>query len=365
MNDTDQTSALHVRLLRSGGESVQIDEWGPRHPGDVLWVDVPWSADVAEVARRLGGLDPRLSSEIVSDLLEPDPLARAIDLGNGLRHVSLIGLHVPEGWREESDCPRHVVFQMIEVVNGPGWIVTCWHRSRHTDGMTNRDEWDEPVLRGVEHAVLQRWETGTLRTAGDVGTALALELTSRYKHTQRALDRWVQDWERLVHGGEVIEQDERDSLKRLLALVNESRRHLAAFNNARSAAHDGRWFADADPELDKLADDALDRTLDRLRMLFDGIRADLDLVCMETLAHQARLAEERASSERKFQEGVGRITALLLVPTLIAGVFGANTWLPGGGTKDGFDVMLLLMVGASTAVYWWIVRQPRKAAETA
>jgi Mg2+ and Co2+ transporter CorA len=49
---------------------------------------------------------------------------------------------------------------------------------------------------------------------------------------------------------------------------------------------------------------------------------------------------------------------VLLVPTFIAGFFGANTQVPGQGKWWGFGLMVVLMVlGAAGA---WALIRPRK-----
>lgn len=109
-------------------------------------------------------------------------------------------------------------------------------------------------------------------------------------------------------------------------------------------------------------------------MLFENVRADMDLVTMNAIAEQARAAADLATSvahsaellqdqreaDEAFQKQLGKVTALLLVPTLIAGIFGANTQLPGGGRWWGFEIMLLLMFVSSLAVYLYIIRGIRK-----
>jgi magnesium transporter len=50
------------------------------------------------------------------------------------------------------------------------------------------------------------------------------------------------------------------------------------------------------------------------------------------------------------------VAAVLLVPTLITGFFGANTNLPGGGHWSGFVAMVTLMVLGSGAAYWLLER---------
>jgi uncharacterized membrane protein len=44
------------------------------------------------------------------------------------------------------------------------------------------------------------------------------------------------------------------------------------------------------------------------------------------------------------QHRVELIAAIFLVPTLIVGFYGANTWVPGQGRHWGFWIMVLVLV---------------------
>lgn len=58
--------------------------------------------------------------------------------------------------------------------------------------------------------------------------------------------------------------------------------------------------------------------------------------------------EQQAASER-LQSTLTYLTGLVLVPTLVAGVYGANVWVPDEGDVDGFVAMLFMMAGAGAA----------------
>jgi Mg2+ and Co2+ transporter CorA len=53
------------------------------------------------------------------------------------------------------------------------------------------------------------------------------------------------------------------------------------------------------------------------------------------------------------------VTSVLLVPTFIAGTFGANTEIPGQGKWWGFVLMVILMVLGAVGTYALI--RPRKS----
>ena len=118
------------------------------------------------------------------------------------------------------------------------------------------------------------------------------------------------------------------------------------------------WFDHVtDPTEAEQIDDTIDRALTNLRALSDVLRASTDLFASETFSHQSRQAE-------RFQELAGVIAAVLLVPTLVVGFFGANTRLPGGGAWSGFAFMAVTMVVGALATYL-LIRKWRARPERA
>jgi Mg2+ and Co2+ transporter CorA len=59
------------------------------------------------------------------------------------------------------------------------------------------------------------------------------------------------------------------------------------------------------------------------------------------------------------QDNLAKVTALILVPTLIVGLFGANTQLPGEDQWTGFGLMVGLMLVSALAVYMLLVRDDK------
>ena len=70
------------------------------------------------------------------------------------------------------------------------------------------------------------------------------------------------------------------------------------------------------------------------------------------------LLHQFAKQQEKLQGALALVTSVLLVPTFIAGFFGANTEVPGQGRWWGFSLMVILMV-IGAAVTWALIR-PRK-----
>ena len=72
------------------------------------------------------------------------------------------------------------------------------------------------------------------------------------------------------------------------------------------------------------------------------------------------LAVQQADDERDRREGMQHrielIAAIFLVPTLVVGFYGANTWLPGQGKEWGFEVMVVVLLLFSAAVIFLLLR---------
>ncbi len=68
-------------------------------------------------------------------------------------------------------------------------------------------------------------------------------------------------------------------------------------------------------------------------------------------SQQVVLVQRQRLDVERFQRVVTLVGAAVLVPGLIAGIFGANVDLPGGGTSTAFWAMLLLMAAGGAGSY--------------
>jgi hypothetical protein len=169
------------------------------------------------------------------------------------------------------------------------------------------------------------------------------------------IERWIETWElgfygRLGSKDASVVGHATEEISNMLSMVGESRRQLTAFQHERTATSDHSWYAHvgADEGGDSHSVAALGNLLatasGKYVELFETIRADMDLLMLRSLATQQE-------SDELLQKRLAKVTALVLIPTLIAGIFGANTELPGGGDWIGFEIMIALMIISALVVY--------------
>ena len=207
-------------------------------------------------------------------------------------------------------------------------------------------------------------------SSSDLGMYLVQSLLQTYDATHRMMERWMAHWEvefytslRCTDRAERLREAARE-ISDFLYITAEIRRRLTAFQHARWSTADRNWF----PRLSTSSErdgynptvhpdvDAVTGRLDSVKQNFDrlsgDIRANMDVLMLQSTATQQESTE-------KVQNYLGQVTGLVLVPTLIAGLFGANTALPGGGSWMGFELMMLLMILSGVAVYFVIRRLTR------
>jgi Mg2+ and Co2+ transporter CorA len=306
---------------------------------------------------------------MVKDLLMEDIQPKVESYGDeigAIRVVSAVAVIAREAPGEEGDLDgvsEQLVFQLVEMIVSATWIITCWHPGRIFADPSHKEK-RQPLLREAFLAhVRYRWleESQHPRTAGDLGVYLARSLVDTYGASHRMLERWVASWEmrffRDMGAGRVDTLEHAtEEISNMLSLVGEFRRRRTAFAEARSATPDKTWF----PNLSDTQDvpgtgrresaqvNALAALIDvsgkSLELLFNSIRADMDLLMLHSMGTQQKSGE-------RLEKKLKIVTVLFLVPTLIAGVFGANTAVPWEHEMFGFKFMLILMVILSLVVY--------------
>jgi hypothetical protein len=249
-----------------------------------------------------------------------------------------------------------LVFQLVEMLAGDGWMITCWHRSKRYAGAEEiaegPPEGREEVMRGVE----RWWLQGGLSTAGDLATLVLHELVLTYPSAARVMLSWLEQWELDFHRR--FDQTERHTLIDVRSLLAELEERLRAIERPESDPEDA-WFTGlSGPKWAHRVQRLMDRALSDVESIHGTLRSSLDLLGVHSAAQQLRLAQDQARSAERLQTALALVTSVLLVPTFIAGFFGANTKVPGQGMWWGFVLMVVLMVIGAT-VTWRLIR-PRK-----
>lgn len=358
--------AVRVAECRAGEPPREVS-LGEARSGDgaVHWLDVDMRAferlpevqAVSMLRELLDPVCPGIEDEMLHDLLDADlwPKRR--------RYGDVRALSAAAAMPSDSDDPRSragsLTFQVVEMLAGSGWLVTCWHAPRTFTGseeepgvgpLADHDE----VIAVIE----EQWVSGGAATAGDLGLIVVEQLVDTYPDVRQALFDWLEAWELdLYRRCETDGAPDRRTLIELRALVFQFRKTIAPLNAARGKARN-YWFADVtnDQEAERI-DDRIDRALRVAIELSDRLRSALDLV-------QLQLAQVQGRKTERLQEKFELVAAVLLVPTLVAGAYGANTDFPGVGEGWGTVAMFVLMaiggIGTLSLLRWMRRREERR-----
>jgi hypothetical protein len=305
---------------------------------------------------------PGLTEQMVVDLftVDPRPYVHAYDDDPHLRMVSAFAVRADESEEgaSDADCSKAgaLVFQLVEMLAGDGWMITCWHRSKRYHGSEEIAEGPPQGREEVVHGVKRWWMQGGQSTAGDLATLVLHELVLTYPGASRVMNSWLEQWELDFHRR--FEKTERHTLIDVRSLLAELEERLRAIERPEADADDA-WFTGLSGEkwaerVQKL----MVRALADVQAIHSTLRASLDLLGVHATAQQLRLAQNQAAQQERLQGALALVTSVLLVPTFIAGTFGANTEIPGQGKWWGFVLMVVLMVAG--AVGTWMLIRPRR-----
>ena len=362
---TAGTGAGH-ELIRSASEWTQGDPprrtsaEEARHSTGVRWFDLDCTADHAEAAHRLlQGACPGLTAEMVGDLLTPDEHPAEKRYGDGSIRLATsfrVEAHRADGIAKRGEPERagFLVFQPVELLAGEDWLVTSWHPKRIFRGGAKVGEGDASPPPEFYDRVARRWANGKGRNAGDLGVLLLHELVLTYGSACRALENWLEDWEL---GFYLDAGANRDQLVEIWGSMAVTRDWVRAQDRSGLEEDiDRAWLCATDPEEAIRVDSWIDNALDNLRGLAQTMRSSFNVL------HVQQLEEQRDRREHLLRR-IELVAAAFLIPTLIVGFWGANTWVPGQGEHWGFWVMLAALVLLSGAGVLLVRRWQRKQQE--
>jgi hypothetical protein len=316
-----------------------------------------------DVLEALLPICPGLTREMLDDLLTPDEAPTGVSFGDG--SVMLASTFEVEAIRREEKAVRGEAqgtgvlrFQPVELLAGPSWLISCWHPRRTFQGaMPLGGEEGPDAADQVFRGVTGRWLSGSGAGPGDLGVAVMHELALSYAPAHRALFAWLEDWELSLYVEDDLEN--RDELPELWGLMAVLRDWLNPLNRPGLRADLGKaWLPATDHRAVVEVDERIDKALAGLARLSETLRQSFGLL------HLEQTEEQRRQSER-MQHRVELAAAAFLVPTLIVGFYGANTWVPGQGKHWGFWVMVAVLVLLSAAALLGVFRMQQRSMETA
>jgi hypothetical protein len=327
------------------------------------WFELVCGPETAtEAFEFLGGLCPGLTLAMVEDLLTPDDAPAGISYSDGaIRLASTFSVEAPRRDRKrERGMPQGagvLRFQPVEILAAENWLLSCWHPRRTFQGASKLGEdlpgSAEEIFRGVS----ERWQHGRCGGPGDLGISVMHELALSYAPAHRALFSWLEDWELSLYVEDTL--DNRDELPELWGLMAVLRDWLSPLNHPGLRSDIGKsWLVASDHEAVIEVDDRIDKALANLAKLSERLRQSFGLLHLEQ-------SEEQREQSEKMQHRIEIAAAVFLVPTLIVGFYGANTWVPGQGRHWGFWVMVAVMILLSLGAVIAVIQLQRRSSRAA
>jgi hypothetical protein len=297
---------------------------------------------------------------MLADLLTPDDQPEGVSYDDG--RIKLASTFAVETRRVERKQERGtaipsgvLIFQPVELLASEDWLLTCWHPTRTFAGAEKISEGAPGSAAPFRPDIEREWRGLDGPGAGDLGLLIMNRLALGYRKAGWQLTAWHQDWELSLYVDDML--DNPDELPGLWGMMAVLRDWLNPLNRpGLRELPDRAWLPSDDRERVAAIDGRVDKTLAQLHGLANSMRASFSVL-------HVQLAEEARSHKEKNQHRVELIAAIFLVPTLVVGFYGANTWVPGQGRHWGFWVMLvvllLLTAGAVATVLRWR-RQERR-----
>jgi Mg2+ and Co2+ transporter CorA len=329
------------------------------------WFEIVCDAEEADtVLAALGEHCSGLTKPMLEDLLTPDEQPEGTRYRDGVRLASSFSV---VAWRPEEQVERGrpqgvgvLRFQPVELLAGRDWLITCWHPQRVFQGSKPIEEEPPGEADELFEGVADRWQRRSCETSGDLGIRVMHELALSYAPAHRDLYTWLEDWELSLYTKDEGEPDrggvgDQHQLPELWGLMAVLRSWLSPLNKPGLRSDLGKaWLPASDHAAVIAVDERVDKALEELRKLSETLRQSFGLL------HLEQTEEQRRQSER-MQHRVEMAAAAFLVPTLIVGFYGANTWVPGQGAHWGFWVMVVLLILLSVASVTAVVRMQGRA----
>jgi magnesium transporter len=317
---------------REGREEVPVDQvhdqWDPEHT--VLWIDAEGPADKEPLEKLKSELG--MGAAVVDAILNPSERTKLMRYGDYF-HVAV----------HDCECARGVVSSReIDIVTGPGWLVTV----RHPDEHGSQVDLDE-VARRFE---LQRAEHSATEL-GFLLWAIFDVLVDGYFDVTDMVDEQLDRIEELVFPDRPDDRTSSTVPRQIFAVRSD-------LTVVRRAAAPLREVVNAiiRREIDFVDDEAIVHfhdVYDRVLRVGDLVEAQRDLLT-------GLLEANLAVTSNQLNQVMKKMTswgAILIVATLIAGIYGMNfRHMPELRWQYGYAMALALMAVA-TFVLWRLFKR--------
>src|SRR4051812_10631241 len=238
-------------------------------------------------------------------------------------------------------------------------------------------EADKRPLEDLVTRTSGRWVESGGRTTADLAQLVLGELTASLdpgvESLSRALEFGEHAYFEVLEADELVEADltaAQRSLFELARLIAEFGR-AAYFFGAWTPDDPSEWFtgASATREIERVQR-RHEQVVDRIRALRQDLRASVDMMASTVasrqlvIAHrqeertrqQLLLAEQQRERNERFMRDATIVASVVLLPTLIATIYGANIALPFQHRFAG-SVLLLAAMAIGAGLAWLVLRR--------
>jgi Mg2+ and Co2+ transporter CorA len=345
---------IGATVWTEGAEPVDLDDRHAPDAGVIRWFDVRGDGDVDAL---FGYLAPRclgLTREMVEDLLEPDRRPQGERWGDGeLRLASTFAVYPTETKNGRGDwaCPvpsADLLYQPVELISNGDWLLTCWHPTEVYCGWNRLGEPGVPKGHAdVRRGVTKRWCGKSEVTAADLGVLVMHELALTYAPAHRQLYAALEEWELGLYGDVKGDLTKIKTDSKTPRDLWSARARLSDWLNPLNIPGlredlDKAWLPATDHAEVKKVDDRVDKALSALARLGESLRSSFHSL-------QLLAAESQRDRNEQRQRRIERLATMFLIPTLVVGFYGANTWVPGQQQHWGLWVMVAA-IGLFTAL---------------
>jgi CorA-like Mg2+ transporter protein len=330
-----------------GPEKCDLDSTLPSR--GVRWFDISPSATAEELIELLGSSCQGLELEMLEDLLCRDEVPEGRRWhGGAVRLASSFAVFAPAsreggGLQPVFTPSAEAVYEAVELLAGEDWLITRWHDACLFRGAKLLVDGLPPVSRDLLlTAVTKRWIARDGGNAGDLGVLAMHELALTYAPTHRRFRAALEEWELGLHEAVDGEHEVREEDAQRLRDLWGARARLRDWLNPLNVPGlrldpEKAWLPASDHEEVVAVDERIDKALGALARLGDTLRSSFQLL-------HIKKSEAQRKRDEKLQWRVQVLATVFIVPTLIVGFYGANTWVPGEHRHWGFIAMVVAIV---------------------